>query len=291
MPDIKENRSKKVGSFLLQEVDEIIDDLAGKINPPVKMDARLIDSVFFQMATTLPSHRIFLKNKNILFIYEGLLHILNRKELKAVIAHEIGHHLAPKTWYSLHKEYWADYYACKYDDPVALANALIKIDQNMYFLYVLIHRCTYLSELRIEKKHRNLKMWEYVLENIELPIKSKRDANKQAKRLILSYMENESILSIRRHFIKRFFFILQRKFKKNSLNRKELAKYTFVEWRLYDKRIQNKYLDKYELLELYQNLKQDQKVTVSRYHYKDSLNETHPNINRRLVFMIENCLL
>lgn len=291
LPGITENSNQKIGNFYLSEVAEIAEDVTSKMNPSVKMEIKTIQSNDFQMATILERRFLFIKINKYLLIYEGLLYILSKNELKAIIAHETGHHIAPKTKYPLHDEYWSDYYACKYDNPVALANALIKIDQHSYYFNVLLQRCVHLCDLFFVNKFVDYEFWNFILDNVDLPLKSKNDANKKAKQLIHSYCLKKNISPINRNFIQKFFFILKKKRNINILNRKELSKLTYTDWSHYDRRIKNKYLDKYELIDLYNELKNDNTMTISRNHFDDSFCSTHPNTNKRLVFIIENFLL
>ena len=253
-------------------------------------EVKIISDEQFQAWTSKSIFKIFLKNKNVIGIHAGLLRTLSMHELKAVIAHEIGHHLAPKLASSIMEEYWADFYSCKYYDPVAMANALIKIDKNIFLYNVYINRCAYLAKSLLENKFIDKKFGDYVSRNAPVPLESKRAANKSAKKIVHSYISENRIQTNKMNFVKKLFFILNSKLSGEILNRRRLSKLRYINWLSFDSRIRDRYLDKYELIQSYKVIK-NRRMTINRFSFFDFKNSTHPNINRRLLFIIENFLL
>ena len=103
----------EIGRFTSEEIIYIVDDICIKMNTQKQFDVRILHDEQFQAWTSKAIFRFFLKNKNIIGIHAGLLRILSKHELKAIIAHEVGHHLSPTLTSGLLREYWADFLACK----------------------------------------------------------------------------------------------------------------------------------------------------------------------------------
>ena len=105
------------------------------------------------------------------------------------------------------------------------------------------------------------------------------------------YCRSKSLVKLKRTWWKQLLFMSKCRSKGNILQRKELSQRLYVDWLDYDNRIKNKYWDKYELLDLYQTLNKENDVTVSRNHFHSELKDSHPDINLRLRFIIENFLI
>ncbi len=289
-PKINDISKDGAGNFSASKIAKLVEDVRIKMNTKCKFDIRIIPDNQCQAFTYKPLYKRFFKNKNILALHFGLLRILSEPELKAVIAHEIGHHLTPSFISNILGEYWADFYACRYYDPVAMANALIKIDQNTFLFNVFIQRCVYLANNLIDEKYINQAFWEYLSKNTPIPFKSKRDANRSAKKLILTYLNQNKIPCAQRNCFSRIVHSLKNKFTGDILNRKKLSKIRYVDWSAFDSRIKDNYLDKYELINLFKVIK-NKRMTINRFSFFDIDKTTHPNTNRRLLFIIEKFLL
>jgi Zn-dependent protease with chaperone function len=277
------------GIFNAQDIQKLVREVIKKMKPGLDIETRIVRDKIFQASTTDILYQKRYHCPNTLFIHEGLLHVLSKKELRAIIAHEIGHHMAPKTKLSIIREFWADYYACKYDDPVALVNALIKLDQNSYFLKVFIQRCHHLENYLLNGESKS-ELWQYLLCHVNIPLNSKRDANREAQRLFVDYLKKGGIKIKKASRMKNLLHRMGKNRYGNILDRKALSQKVFIDWTHYDKRIKNYYLDKYELMELYQVLK-FKKMTINRFHFRDFAYGSHPSTNRRIVFIIENFFL
>ena len=291
IPGIPRDKTARMGNFSFYEIETLVNDVLRKMKFSGQLEIKLLNEKHAYMGTTVfeKQHALFVR-KNWLLISEGLLSILSYEELRAVIAHEVGHHLAPKSMNSIVNEYWADYYACKYDNPVALANALLKIDQHEYFLNVFLQRSCHLAETFLGKMPEDKEFGEFLMQHATLPLCSKNDANNQAKQAIELYRRHKALSPLKHHFLSRILFLLKKRMKRNILQRKELAKRRFVHWAQYDTRLIDNYLDKYELLALYYKAKTDPQITLNRAHFLDKPKATHPNTNRRIIFIIENFL-
>lgn len=290
LPQLNEVPDGRSGNFTPEEIVNHVDDAKRKLNTKREFDIRIIPDLQSQAFTSCERYKRFFKNKNILAFHEGLLRTLSEPELKAIVAHEIGHHLIPSNASNILGEYWADFYACKFINPVAMANALIKLDQNNFLLNVFMQRCVYIANTRMNPKFINEEFWSYMVENATLPFRSKREANKLAKKLVISFEAENNLPKPKRNLISNAYFYIRNKLTGDILDRKKLAEVRYVNWETYDTRIRNNYLDKYELLELLEVIR-SKKKTVSRFHFYDIDDATHPNTNRRLVFIIENFLL
>jgi hypothetical protein len=289
-PSVGEMGAGELGNYTAAEILGLCADTCRKMNVSQQFDIRIVLSRDFQAETTRPLFKWYFRNKHILALHEGLLHSLSKPELKAVIAHEIGHHLAPYDICGIYGEYWADYYACRYGDPVAMANALIKIDQNTYLLNVFAQRCHHLINTRLEAKYIDQDLWNYLVQNCPIPFKSKRAAKRAAKTLVDTYVKDRQIPIKKKSWPKKIWLSLKNLVRDDILNRKKLAGLMFINWTFYDNRIRNDYLDKYELIQMFNVLK-NKRMTINRYHFFDTTGATHPNTNRRLLFIIENFLL
>lgn len=290
LPTIDDLDHDLAGGLAADQVRELVDGVAAKMNANQAFDLRIVPDRQFQAFTTQAVYKWFFKRKSLLALHEGLLQILSENELKAVVAHEVGHHLAPVFTTPIIGEYWADYFACKYYDPVSMANALIKLDQHSYLFSVYVQRCAYLVTNLVEKKYLSQALHDYIMAHPPTPFFSKRDANRAAKRVVYDYLREHRIPTVKRSVISSALMMIKNRLAGDILNRKKLSKLTFIEWEAFDRRIRNHYLDKYELADLYKVF-QEEETTVSRFHFFDINDETHPSTNTRLKFIIENFIL
>ena len=265
-----------------------VDDVARRMEASPRFTARIIEDMSIAARTTVPGVSC-LKSPYILF-HDGLLRILSKDELAAVISHEIGHHLVPAGCTGWLAECWADHYACRYGDPVALANALLKIDQNLYLMNVYVRRAAHLAAVRIPVTRRDEAFWEFVLANAPLPFASKREARREARRMVDAYLDTLGPDAGRTFWRRRLAQLRQWALRPMEIHRKRLSTVQYVDWRGFDHRIPNNYLDKYELLDLRPSL-ENHSSTLSRFHFFDAGGDSHPNTNRRLRFIIDGFLM
>jgi hypothetical protein len=271
------------------ELQATVDDVARRMEASPRFTARIIEDMSIAARTTVVPGVSCLKTPYILF-HDGLLRILSKDELAAVISHEIGHHLVPAGCTGWLAECWADHYACRYGDPVALANALLKIDQNLYLMNVYVRRAAHLAAVRIPVTRRDEALWEFVLANAPLPFASKREARREARKMVNAYIGKLGPDAGRTFWRRRLAQLRQWALRPVDIHRKQLSTVQYVDWRGFDHRIPNNYLDKYELLDLRPRLEQASN-TLSRFHFFDAGGDSHPNTNRRLRFIIDGFLL
>jgi len=270
------------------ELQATVDDVARRMGTSPQYTVRLIEDMAIAARTTVPGTTGI--TAPFILLHEGLLRILSKDELAAVIAHEIGHHMVPAGCTGWLAECWADYHACHNGDPVALANALLKIDQNLYLMNVYVRRATHLAAIRIPRTHRDEALWEFILANAPLPFSSKREARREARNMVAAYAGELGPDSGRPFWRRRLAQLRQWLLRPMDIHRKRLSTVRFVDWRGFDHRIPNNYLDKYELLDLRPSL-EAQQTTLSRFHFFDAGCDTHPNTNRRLRFIVDGFLM
>lgn len=295
-------KRKTLGKFKYKQVHEWIIELCKRMNVKYPKTVSIYDTKQANAFAEKQKYWIFFTKNNI-HLYSNLFHILSEDELKAIIAHELGHFknyrknisilwIIPPLIFFLFKyirlqEYLADYYAAKFVGTVPTANALIKIYHRGHMINEVLNRIYFLqqrfnfSNIAILEMNKNLEKL--------LPhnLKDEKELIPYVEKIIDSYfsIRSEKFEGIGKEFGDKY----------KKAKRKEIKKirdvYDIVDWKAFDNRIKDNFLDEEELSDLYKYLKGNLNARFFiSYIFQNKKMErfsSHPSLRDRIIFITE----
>jgi len=297
-----QRKRKSIGNYKYRDIHNWIINLCEpmKLKPP--KNVIIYDTKQANAFAEKQKYWIFLERNNI-HLFSNLFYILDESEINAVIAHELGHFknymkkisffwiIPPLIFYLLKYfrwlEYLADYQSAKYVGMVPCANALIKIYHRGHMFTEILNRLYYI-QMKFNFSNNAIFEMNTDLERI-LPhnLKDESEIIPYVEMVIDNYFKNRS------EHLKGLGKEFTAKYKKSRVkeNRELKRMYDILDWRLFDNRIKDNFLDEDELMDLYRYLKghENARFFIS-YLFKDKKMErfsTHPSLRERIMFLVE----
>jgi hypothetical protein len=295
---------KKIGRHTLQQVRIWIDEICTELKVAKPSELLVYES---KQANAFASQDrwmgLLLRNR--IGLLTNVFHLLDSQELKAVIAHEIGHHkhypsaglvpqllipiLTDKLNYRCCLEHLSDWYAAKTSGIIPTANALIKLYHRGHLMCEISKGLAYVQE-DFKIGLAGIAEFREIADEV-IPDRLKPDENldKYMARIIERYFEkrSSSLKGVGKSHVEKY-----RRDKSIKTERRVLrSRHKIIDWRIFDNRIKDNTLDEQELESLYLRLKQNPDIRLF-FSYIPKYKElekwlSHPPLRERLIFIME----
>lgn len=297
-----QKESVKIGNYRVKQIKEWIIQICTELQVLKPVELIIYDSKYANAFASQERWFGLMKRSRVALL-SNLFSLLNEDELKAILAHEVGHHkhfpnvgilaqilvpyLMNRPSYRWLLEHLSDWYAANTVGVVPTVNALIKI----------YHRGHLISEINkgLEYVQRDFKIGlagiaefqEIANDVIPDKIRPDEDLEKYIVRVIDKYFERRSpkLRGIGKTHVK--------KYRDETITEPNVgrSKYKLIDWRTFDARIKDNYLDEDELEDLYLHMKNDEKVcfflTYIPKHAGLEKWSSHPPLRERIIFIVE----
>ena len=294
----------KLGRYSLAEIRSWIDELCRELSVTRPVELLVYES---KHANAFASEErwLGLLMRNRMGLLANVFHLLDAGELKAVIAHELGHHkhfpkvgvivqllipaLSDRPSYRQCLEHLSDWCAAKLIGVVPAANALIKVYHRGHLIHEISRGLAYVQKDFKIGLAGAAEFQEIANTVIPHRLKATESLDKHMAEIIDRYFEKRSgsFKGIGKSYVEKY-----RKDKGVKLERYLVkSRYRFIDWRIFDNRIKDNTLDELELENLYLHLKNARDAELfPSYAIKDKKWEkwqSHPPLRERLLFIIE----
>lgn len=302
--DIDASADQKLGRYSLSEVRSWIEEICRELKVAKPVELLVYES---KWANAFASQESWfgLLMQNRIGLLTNVFHILDAGELKAVIAHEIGHHkhrprvgllvqllipaISDRPAYRQCLEYLSDWCAAKVVGVAPAANALIKIYHRGYLIHEISKGLGYVQkEFKIGLAGA-AEFQEIADAVIPHRLAAGETLDKYMAQIIDRYFEkrSQSFKGVGKSYVG--------KFRKENSSQLEWAlaesRHKFIDWRIFDDRIKDNTLDELELENLYLHLKKNQDAELFPNYAKKNKTAvkwlSHPPLPERLIFIVE----
>ena len=293
---------EQIGNFRLKQVDEWVAEICREIGVSTPAELLVYDSKYAN-AFASQERWVGLVMRNRVVLLTNIFHLLNEEELKAIIAHEIGHHqhypdigvlpqilipwLTDRPSYRWSLEHLSDWYAAKIIGVVPTANALIKVHHRGHLMREIGKGLEYVQK-DFKIGLAGISEFQEIVNDV-IPDKIRPDENldKYMERVVDKYFERRSpkMKGVGRTHVE--------KYRRESKTERRVLKsrHKLLDWRIFDARVRDNNLDGQELEVLYLHLKENQNVRFFfSYIMKNSELEkwsSHPPLRERITFIVE----